>query len=210
MSLPRRVDGREQQIALQQQQSFLPLRGGFQDHFVMPPEPKYCCEYCRMVLCNPRQTECGHRFCESCIPQLLRLGHFFFFNLQSLLHVFITITLSGYYHEGRKNVLRLVIHFLISNKTIKNLMLLLVCWIKDACLLNKNRLNLKLAYQHFKTYYSEHWWGIIILMFEKPFKLQRTQRGASNWWPNSVFIVAPGQSRAFVCSCKHKFGQIVP
>lgn len=75
MSLPRRVDGREQQIALQQQQSFLPLRGGFQDHFVMPPEPKYCCEHCRMVLCNPRQTECGHRFCESCINQLLRLEH---------------------------------------------------------------------------------------------------------------------------------------
>lgn len=143
-------------------------------------------------------------------PSCLGWDTFFFFNLQSLLHVFITITLSGYYHEGRKNVLRLVIHFLISNKTIKNLMLLLVCWIKDACLLNKNRLNLKLAYQHFKTYYSEHWWGIIILMFEKPFKLQRTQRGASNWWPNSVFIVAPGQSRAFVCSCKHKFGQIVP
>ncbi|TSO67497.1 TNF receptor-associated factor 3 [Bagarius yarrelli] len=72
MSLLHRVDGREQQIALQQsQQSFLPLRGGFQDHFVMPPEPKYCCEHCRMVLCNPRQTECGHRFCESCINQLL-------------------------------------------------------------------------------------------------------------------------------------------
>ncbi|KAM9465795.1 TNF receptor-associated factor 3 isoform 1-T4 [Clarias gariepinus] len=63
MSLLRRVDAREQ--------SFLPLRGGFQDDFVMPPEPKYCCELCRMVLCNPRQTECGHRFCESCINQLL-------------------------------------------------------------------------------------------------------------------------------------------
>ncbi|XP_060736207.1 TNF receptor-associated factor 3 [Tachysurus vachellii] len=71
MSLPHRVDGREQQIALQQQQSFLPQRGGFQDHFVMPPEPKYCCEHCHMVLCKPRQTECGHRFCESCIIQLL-------------------------------------------------------------------------------------------------------------------------------------------
>lgn len=75
MSLPHRVDGREQQIALQQQ-PFLPLHGGFLDHFVMPPEPKYCCEHCCMVLCNPRQTECGHRFCESCINQLLRFGLF--------------------------------------------------------------------------------------------------------------------------------------
>lgn len=71
MSLVRCVDGREQQITPQQQQTLLPLHGGFLDHFVMPPEPKYCCEHCRMVLCNPRQTECGHRFCESCINQRL-------------------------------------------------------------------------------------------------------------------------------------------
>ncbi|XP_048047439.1 TNF receptor-associated factor 3 isoform X1 [Megalobrama amblycephala] len=77
----------EQQIALQQrppslamssmaqrprpEPGFLPIHGGFRDRFVTTPEPKYCCEACRLVLCIPRQTECGHRFCESCITDLL-------------------------------------------------------------------------------------------------------------------------------------------
>lgn len=51
---------------------FLPLHGGFRDHFVETPEAKYCCEACRLVLCQPRQTECGHRFCQSCIKDILR------------------------------------------------------------------------------------------------------------------------------------------
>uniref|UniRef100_A0A4W6FDH2 TNF receptor-associated factor n=1 Tax=Lates calcarifer TaxID=8187 RepID=A0A4W6FDH2_LATCA len=50
---------------------FLPLHGGFRDHFVETPEAKYCCEVCRLVLCQPRQTECGHRFCQSCIGNIL-------------------------------------------------------------------------------------------------------------------------------------------
>uniref|UniRef100_A0A8D0AAY9 TNF receptor-associated factor n=1 Tax=Sander lucioperca TaxID=283035 RepID=A0A8D0AAY9_SANLU len=50
---------------------FLPLHGGFRDHFVETPESKYCCEACRLVLCQPRQTECGHRFCQSCINDIL-------------------------------------------------------------------------------------------------------------------------------------------
>ncbi|XP_068608118.1 mirror-image polydactyly gene 1 protein [Brachionichthys hirsutus] len=50
---------------------FLPLHGGFRDHFVETPEAKYCCEACRLVLCQPRQTECGHRFCQSCIHDIL-------------------------------------------------------------------------------------------------------------------------------------------
>lgn len=50
---------------------FLPLQGGFRDRFLETPEPKYCCEACRLVLCKPRQTECGHRFCDSCINELL-------------------------------------------------------------------------------------------------------------------------------------------
>ncbi|XP_026119277.1 TNF receptor-associated factor 3-like isoform X2 [Carassius auratus] len=77
----------EQQIALQQRPpslvmpsmaqrprhdpGFLPIHGGFRDRFVTTPEAKYCCESCRLVLCNPRQTECGHRFCESCVADLL-------------------------------------------------------------------------------------------------------------------------------------------
>ncbi|XP_034418850.1 TNF receptor-associated factor 3 isoform X3 [Cyclopterus lumpus] len=50
---------------------FLPLHGGFRDHFVLTPEAKYCCETCRLVLCQARQTECGHRFCQSCINDIL-------------------------------------------------------------------------------------------------------------------------------------------
>uniref|UniRef100_A0A3Q2ZDK6 TNF receptor-associated factor 3/5 RING domain-containing protein n=1 Tax=Kryptolebias marmoratus TaxID=37003 RepID=A0A3Q2ZDK6_KRYMA len=51
--------------------SFLPPHGGFRDRFVETPEAKYRCEKCRLVLCHPRQTECGHRFCQSCINDLL-------------------------------------------------------------------------------------------------------------------------------------------
>ncbi|XP_041827441.1 TNF receptor-associated factor 3 [Melanotaenia boesemani] len=50
---------------------FQPLRGGFRDHFVETPEAKYLCEVCSLVLCQPRQTECGHRFCQSCISDIL-------------------------------------------------------------------------------------------------------------------------------------------
>ncbi|XP_054653693.1 TNF receptor-associated factor 3 isoform X2 [Dunckerocampus dactyliophorus] len=50
---------------------FLPLHGGFTDHFIESPEEKYLCESCRLVLCQPRQTECGHRFCQSCITDIL-------------------------------------------------------------------------------------------------------------------------------------------
>ncbi|XP_051942102.1 TNF receptor-associated factor 3 [Hippocampus zosterae] len=50
---------------------FLPLEGGFTDHFVDAPEEKYLCESCRLVLCQPRQTECGHRFCQTCIAHIL-------------------------------------------------------------------------------------------------------------------------------------------
>uniref|UniRef100_A0A8C7G395 TNF receptor-associated factor n=1 Tax=Oncorhynchus kisutch TaxID=8019 RepID=A0A8C7G395_ONCKI len=90
MSAGRNADGRELQIPLQQcalslaalslaqrpwpsdhVAGFLPQHGGFRDHFVATPEPKYCCESCKLVLCNPRQTECGHRFCETCISDQL-------------------------------------------------------------------------------------------------------------------------------------------
>ncbi|XP_061553399.1 TNF receptor-associated factor 3 isoform X1 [Phycodurus eques] len=50
---------------------FLPQDGGFTDRFVDVPEEKYRCESCRLVLCQPRQTECGHRFCQSCIAHIL-------------------------------------------------------------------------------------------------------------------------------------------
>ncbi|CAL9686722.1 unnamed protein product [Knipowitschia caucasica] len=51
--------------------ALFPLLGGFREQFVLPPDDKYRCEKCRHVLVQPRQTECGHRFCSSCISELL-------------------------------------------------------------------------------------------------------------------------------------------
>lgn len=48
-----------------------PALGGFRERFVLPPDDKYRCEECGLVLVQPRQTECGHRFCGSCINDLL-------------------------------------------------------------------------------------------------------------------------------------------
>uniref|UniRef100_A0A8D2JKL8 TNF receptor-associated factor n=1 Tax=Sciurus vulgaris TaxID=55149 RepID=A0A8D2JKL8_SCIVU len=49
----------------------VPEQGGYKEKFTKAVEDKYKCEKCRLVLCNPRQTECGHRFCESCMAALL-------------------------------------------------------------------------------------------------------------------------------------------
>ncbi|XP_072126241.1 TNF receptor-associated factor 3-like isoform X3 [Mobula birostris] len=46
--------------------------GGYAEEFVELVDDKYKCEQCRRVLRNAKQTECGHRFCESCIDALLR------------------------------------------------------------------------------------------------------------------------------------------
>uniref|UniRef100_A0A2K5R0T4 TNF receptor-associated factor n=2 Tax=Platyrrhini TaxID=9479 RepID=A0A2K5R0T4_CEBIM len=50
---------------------FVPEQGGYKEKFVKAVEDKYKCEKCRLVLCSPKQTECGHRFCESCMAALL-------------------------------------------------------------------------------------------------------------------------------------------
>uniref|UniRef100_A0A8C8ZD42 TNF receptor-associated factor n=1 Tax=Prolemur simus TaxID=1328070 RepID=A0A8C8ZD42_PROSS len=50
---------------------FVPEQGGYKEKFVKAVEDKYKCEKCRLVLCNPKQTECGHRFCETCMAALL-------------------------------------------------------------------------------------------------------------------------------------------
>uniref|UniRef100_A0A8C0HX91 TNF receptor-associated factor n=1 Tax=Balaenoptera musculus TaxID=9771 RepID=A0A8C0HX91_BALMU len=49
----------------------VPEQGGYKERFVKAVEDKYKCEKCRLVLCNPKQTECGHRFCETCMGALL-------------------------------------------------------------------------------------------------------------------------------------------
>ncbi|CAH2328545.1 TNF receptor-associated factor 3 isoform X1 [Pelobates cultripes] len=50
---------------------YVPEQGGYKEKFLKTVEEKYKCEKCRLVLCNPRQTECGHRFCETCMNSLL-------------------------------------------------------------------------------------------------------------------------------------------
>nr|XP_033808841.1 TNF receptor-associated factor 3 isoform X2 [Geotrypetes seraphini]XP_033808842.1 TNF receptor-associated factor 3 isoform X2 [Geotrypetes seraphini]XP_033808843.1 TNF receptor-associated factor 3 isoform X2 [Geotrypetes seraphini] len=50
---------------------YVPEQGGYREKFLKPVEEKYKCEKCHLVLCNPRQTECGHRFCETCMTALL-------------------------------------------------------------------------------------------------------------------------------------------
>ncbi|XP_069772569.1 TNF receptor-associated factor 3 isoform X3 [Narcine bancroftii] len=51
--------------------SIEPEDGGFKERFVLTVENKYKCEHCHLPLCNPKQTECGHRFCGSCIQKIL-------------------------------------------------------------------------------------------------------------------------------------------
>uniref|UniRef100_A0A8D2JDL4 TNF receptor-associated factor n=1 Tax=Varanus komodoensis TaxID=61221 RepID=A0A8D2JDL4_VARKO len=50
---------------------YIPEQGGYKEKFVNAVEDKYKCEKCHLILCNPRQTECGHRYCETCISALL-------------------------------------------------------------------------------------------------------------------------------------------
>lgn len=50
----------------------VPEQGGYKEKFVKTVEDKYKCEKCQLVLCNPKQTECGHRFCDSCMATVLR------------------------------------------------------------------------------------------------------------------------------------------
>lgn len=38
--------------------------------FVETLEERYKCTYCHLVLHNPHQTGCGHRFCQHCIVSL--------------------------------------------------------------------------------------------------------------------------------------------
>lgn len=52
---------------------YVPEQGGYKEKFVNAVEDKYKCEKCHLILCNPKQTECGHRYCETCMNALLRL-----------------------------------------------------------------------------------------------------------------------------------------
>ncbi|XP_010222816.1 PREDICTED: TNF receptor-associated factor 3 isoform X3 [Tinamus guttatus] len=50
---------------------YVPEQGGYKEKFVNAVEDKYKCEKCHLILCNPKQTECGHRYCETCMNALL-------------------------------------------------------------------------------------------------------------------------------------------
>ncbi|XP_064599871.1 TNF receptor-associated factor 6-like [Liolophura sinensis] len=44
---------------------------GYDYEFVPQPDPKYECPICLLILREPCQTECGHRFCRGCITRWL-------------------------------------------------------------------------------------------------------------------------------------------
>ena len=45
---------------------------GFDEVFIPPPPDVYECPICLLVLNQPMQTVCGHRFCKGCILKVLR------------------------------------------------------------------------------------------------------------------------------------------
>ena len=47
---------------------------GFDFEFVPPLDPQYECPICTLILRNPTQTRCGHRFCQVCIKKWIRYG----------------------------------------------------------------------------------------------------------------------------------------
>ena len=45
---------------------------GYEYEFCPPADSKYMCPVCLMVLREPVQTDCGHRFCKACIQRWIR------------------------------------------------------------------------------------------------------------------------------------------
>ncbi|XP_059170943.1 TNF receptor-associated factor 6-like [Physella acuta] len=52
--------------------SFSQAMEGYDYEFVPPLEQRYECPICLLILREPRQTKCGHRFCRDCIIRWLR------------------------------------------------------------------------------------------------------------------------------------------
>ena len=52
-----------------------PTIGGYDVEFISAVPSDYICPICQLVCRDPVQTtECGHRFCESCLEPILRFG----------------------------------------------------------------------------------------------------------------------------------------
>ncbi|KAH9518850.1 TNF receptor-associated factor 6-B [Bulinus truncatus] len=54
--------------------SFSQPMEGYDYEFVPPVEQRYECPICLLILREPRQTKCGHRFCRDCIIRWLRVS----------------------------------------------------------------------------------------------------------------------------------------
>ena len=50
---------------------------GYDYEFVPKADERYECAICLLVLREPRQTPCGHRFCRDCIIKWIRSATFF-------------------------------------------------------------------------------------------------------------------------------------
>lgn len=70
------------------------MMDGYDNEFVPHPESRYECPICLLVLREPRQTRCGHRFCRDCIIKSLRYASFAC--CSSLMH----LNLSRQSHSG--------------------------------------------------------------------------------------------------------------
>ena len=49
--------------------------GGYKLDFVKDPDPRLKCPMCKLALRSPFQTICGHRYCESCIKNVINNGN---------------------------------------------------------------------------------------------------------------------------------------
>lgn len=48
------------------------IKGGYDVAFEKDLDEKYVCPLCKKALREPVQTQCGHRFCSTCIDPVLR------------------------------------------------------------------------------------------------------------------------------------------
>lgn len=80
-----------------------PFIGGYDVEFVSALPQDYVCPICQLACRDPVQTtECGHRFCESCLEPILRSGICFLFHNRFLgiLDVFVFHSFLFYFRKN--------------------------------------------------------------------------------------------------------------